>query len=542
MGLSPLEWVEGSALLAGLGAAFAVPHAGRKFFRAAAQRFDGFARRRAASVAAVGLLSFLGSAAFGFLVRLPEPSVHDEFAYVLLGDTFASGRLANPQHPLWPHFETMHVLHEPAYAAKFPVAQGLFLAAGQALSGDPIVGVWLGAALACAALTWMLQAWLPPRWALLGGILAVLHFGIVGYWAQSYWGGAPAVLGGALLFGGLRRAWDRPAIAPSLALGAGLALLANSRPYEGLVAALPAAVALGWRTLRRPPAGWWPRLVLPVAGVLLVTGAAMLHYNRTVTGSALRMPYQAYQSRYAVASPWWFLRDNPVRGYRTDAMRQFHEGWELGQRRKQSTLAGAARATPWKLYQIYQFPFRMFLVFPLAALPWAWRRPWLRLAAATCAALLAALLALTWVQPHYVAPAAGLLLVLFLHALRLLRARGPAGRAFARLVPFACAAGFAAHLFAPRLDDFGIVRSNVAQQLEELQGKQLVLVSYGPEHSEHLEWVYNRADIDASQTVWARARTNAENARLLEYFRDRRPWSLRIEHDGDPPKLEPILR
>ena len=46
---------------------------------------------------------------------------------------------------------------------------------GQVIAGHPIVGAWLGTALACAALCWMLQAWLPPRWALLGGLLAALH-------------------------------------------------------------------------------------------------------------------------------------------------------------------------------------------------------------------------------------------------------------------------------------------------------------------------------------------------------------------------------
>jgi hypothetical protein len=40
-------------------------------------------------------------------------------------------------------------------------------------------------ALMCAALCWMLQAWLPANWALLGGMIAVLRLGVFSYWTNT---------------------------------------------------------------------------------------------------------------------------------------------------------------------------------------------------------------------------------------------------------------------------------------------------------------------------------------------------------------------
>ena len=87
----------------------------------------------------------------------------------------------------------------------FP-GQGLLLAAGQVVLGNPWFAVLFSSALMCAAICWMLQAWLPPNWALLGGFLAVLRLGVFSYWTNTYHAaGSLAALGGALVLGGLPR-------------------------------------------------------------------------------------------------------------------------------------------------------------------------------------------------------------------------------------------------------------------------------------------------------------------------------------------------
>ncbi|MDB4786646.1 hypothetical protein OAL44_03395 [Planctomycetaceae bacterium] len=89
----------------------------------------------------------------------------------------------------------------------------------------------------------MLQAWVPERWALFGAMIMTLRL-TPGYWGNSYWGGAVAAMGGALLLGALRRLIAEQRWQDGLIFGLGLSILALSRPYEGFVFSLVAMSAL----------------------------------------------------------------------------------------------------------------------------------------------------------------------------------------------------------------------------------------------------------------------------------------------------------
>jgi hypothetical protein len=461
----------------------------------------------------------------------PEPFVHDEFSYLLAGDTFAHGRMTNPTHPMWVHLETIHEQFVPTYASKYPPAQGLFLAFGQRVFGHPWAGVLLSVALMAASLGWMLQGWLPPGWALLGALIGVVNLSVSTYWMDSYWGGAVAAIGGCLVTGAYPRLRKHVTVLDSLLFALGILLLANTRPYEGMVLCGTVLIALLIGSWKSNSFGW----VIPAMIVLAAGGAMMARYNYRVTGSPFILPYLANERLYAVAPAFLFAPMRPVPHYNHEVLRKFWSEWDVAYYK--GTMANLKLATMLKLAIFWQTYVRQaLLTIPLLFAPFLItsrraRFPLLLLILFACALLIQ-----KGTLSHYTAPIAGiffLILTLSLHRMCLWKpSRRPTGRLFANVVMVFWVlysgrdiVSFGDNQFIGPTN-FTRERRRIVTQLEGISGSHLIVVRYQPNHDVHNEWVYNDADIDGSKIVWAREMTPGLDQELLDYYRARRVWLL----------------
>lgn len=503
------------------------------------------ARRRWLSVAAVGLLVIVIRTALIPILGIPQPRFNDEFSYLLAGNTFAHGRVTNPPHPMWVHFESFHIIQHPTYMSMYAPAQGVVLAIGQWM-GHPWIGQILITALMCSALCWMLQGWLPAHWALLGGILAVFRLAILSYWMNTYWSGSVIALGGALVVGAWPRLLRRKRARDAILLALGLVILANSRPYEGFIFSLPfaGAMVMWLQGRRRPPlriaVG---RVVLPLVLILSAGGVCTGYYYYRVTGSPFRLTYQVNRETYATAPYFLWEKPRPEPEYHHAVMRDFYR-WELTRFERERTVKGFFEAAADKLGSWWRFYLGPILTLPLLAFPWLLRDRKMRFPLVAMGIFVLGLAVQTWTMPHYFAPATGLLYLLLLQCMRHLnvwrRHRDQMGAALVRMIPAVAVAMVVLRVGAvllhaqiePAWPRGNLQRAHIVQELQHMPGQHMVLVRYSAGHDVDAEYVYNAADIDSAKIVWARDMGDTQNAELLRYYANRNVWLLEADQPG----------
>jgi hypothetical protein len=464
----------------------------------------------------------------------PYPHIHDEFSHLLVADTLLRGHLTNPPHPLWRHFETIYVLQQPTYASNYPIGQGVILAAGKLLVGNPWAGVLLASVLMCGSISWMLYGCLPPCWAAIGGLIAAARIAM--QWEDTYYGGAFCAFGGALLFGALCRLRSSPSKWMGLLAGLGWSIVWFTRPFESLplllfelafIAIFSAGNPRQWRP-------WlWP--VLLALAIQLSAGVLTALHDRAVTGSYTTTPYQLSQQLYG--TPQTFLWQAPLKEplLRTKELRDMY-AWQ--REKKDRTSKHPMRNYRSILYYAWAFFVSVWYYIPIALLPFLWKDR--EVLAAT--AMIALAIAVSGLYPfffaHYVAAYVCLFFFLVMRGLMLLFEWKPRGIALGRLVGVFLIAG--SLVMGLRIVPFKTVlgrvsiappkfRKQISERLLRLGGRHVVFVKYGVHHDFQDEWVYNTADVDGSPIVWCRAMGRDDDLEVARYYAGRSTWMVEVD-------------
>ena len=519
---------------------------------------DWLAQKPLWTIMLVGLLSFGGSWSVSLKQGLPSFNYHDEFSYLLCADTFLHGRVCNLSPVDFEPLETFDELMVPGHISKYPPGQGLFLALGKKIFGHPVFGVWLSVALMCMAVCWMLYGWLPRRWALIGGLVNVIQFGIFSYWSQGYGGGAVAAMGGALFFGSIPRVLKDQRIIDLVCFCLGLALLVFSGPCEdilwiSILAFLALSRKISWHNIdvslivRRSAVP----VSIGVMAIIILAGT----YNSRLTGNPFRSPATLYEQQFSSVPRFIWESLKPSIGLNNPQMAQDDQEnikYYLDKR----SLKGFFRALHQDLIKVLSFYFWSLIgVTSLVMAVVLYIRGRGAVYAEAGAFMVCVMLSChaypaEALQYAFLAPVAVLVMTTGLMIISRLRLRSyHIGVVIVLIVLVGSIAMGCINLRGKKL--FGsmgretthLLNRNFMMTREQLQfllnnepGKSLVIVTYLPGHHSRWEWVYNEADLENAKIIWARDLGPQRNAKLIAHYKDRQLCQILVsDNNTDPP-------
>jgi len=473
---------------------------------------------------------------------VPVPDIYDEFSHLLLADTLLHGRLANPPHPLHQFFETFFVLQQPTYSSIYPCGLGLVLAFGRLVSGIPWTGMLLVSGALCAGCYWMLRGWVTPAWAFLGGVFAVIQFGPLCQWTNSYWGGSLAATGGCLVFGALPRLREQGRVRDAILLGTGFGIHMLSRQFESVFLLLAVALFL----LPRPPRAL-VFAALPVLPIIVL----ILFQNHAVTHSWTTLPEQLSQYQYGVPASLT-IEPNPAPHVPLTTQQELdYQAQALMHGPGGDSLVNFMLRLEYRV-RLYRFFFLPPLYIALVAFLFSLRNANMRRVALTLAIFAAGTNLFPYLLDHYLAAVTCLFILVSIVGLQQLN-RVKIGQEITLVLTVLCLAEFAGwytlHLFETpevypilQFETWDSInhqnpqrRIEVARRLAKINGPLLVFVRYSARHIYQDEWVWNQADIDGSRIVFARDLGADEDQKLIQYYPSRRV--LLLDPDVAIPQL-----
>jgi hypothetical protein len=287
------------------------------------------------------------------------------------------------------------------------------------------------------------------------------------------------------------------------------------------------------------------RVMAPLITALLITGAFIAYYDWSVTGNPLLLPHSLNLKTYYSTPLFIWEKLRPPMHYNNRQFDDFYNGWV------RDNFHGSVRdilRVSWEKVRAYPSAFLWSGALPaLLASPLVLRDRKIRLLVVELAVCGVGLFLVVYSMPHYAAALTCVIYALLVQAVRHLRTvrwKGhPTGIALSRVSVTLLITVTAFNLYHvvrypndPYAWSWDKSRGSDARQRIEAflagePGRQLVMVRYASTHNPHGEWVYNSADIDAQQIIWARELGTEQDEKLLAYFKGRKVWLFDPDRD-----------